>query len=271
MINPAFYSLSNEIEEKVSQTFREWKDKENVRRLWEKDASLWTGADESNWLGWLDICERELQDLKKYEDFAEEASAFDSIVLLGMGGSSLCPEVLAVTFERGNFRVLDSTVPAQVRAIETGLDLKKTLFIVASKSGTTLEPNCFERYFYEKVSSVLENAGQNFVAITDPNSKLQSLAESKGYRRIFLGDPKIGGRFSALSVFGMIPASAMKIDVEDFLKKTLPMVQACKNTEPKENPGVVLGTILGICQAIGKDKLTIFSSPEIYDLGAWLE
>jgi transaldolase/glucose-6-phosphate isomerase len=271
MINPAFYSLSNEIEKSVSETLRDWKNQEKIERLWRKDASLWTGTDESNWLGWLEVCEKELQDLEKYRDFAEEASTFDSIVLLGMGGSSLCPEVLAVTFERKNFRVLDSTVPAQIKAIENGLDLKRTLFIVASKSGTTLEPNCFEQYFYEKVSSIIEDAGQNFVAITDPNSKLQALAESKNYRRIFLGEPQIGGRFSALSVFGMVPASAMKIDVEEFLKKALPMVRACRSINPEENPGAVLGIVLGVCQNFGKDKLTIFSSPEIYNFGAWLE
>jgi len=271
MINSAFYSLPKRVEEEVSRVLQLWKSEQRVKRLWQKDTSLWTGKDESNWLGWLEICSKELKDLEKYKAFAEEASEFDSIILLGMGGSSLCPEVLANTFERKNFRILDSTVPAQIKLVEQGFDLGRTLFIVASKSGTTLEPNCFEQYFYEKVSSMVSPAGKNFVAITDPNSKLQALAESKAYRKIFLGEPQIGGRFSALSVFGMIPASAMKIDVEDFLQKSLSMVEACRNELPEENPGVVLGAVLGVCHALGKDKLTIFSSPEISSLGAWLE
>jgi glucose-6-phosphate isomerase len=190
-----------------------------------------------------------------------------------MGGSSLGPEVFSVTFGKKNFYILDSTVPAQIKTLESKIDLANTLFIIASKSGSTLEPNTFKQYFYERVSGLVgrENAGRQFAAITDPNSKMQKVAEQDNFRRIFFGNAEIGGRFSVLSVFGMIPASAMGIDVEDFLNRTSEMVSACKNDNPIENAGAVLGTILGVCQTSGRDKLTIFTSPEIHDVGAWLE
>jgi glucose-6-phosphate isomerase len=190
-----------------------------------------------------------------------------------MGGSSLGPEVFSITFGKTNFHVLDSTVPAQIKTIESKIDLAKTLFIVASKSGSTLEPNTFKQYFYEKVSEKVgrENAGKQFVAITDPNSKMQQVAERDNFRRIFFGEPSIGGRFSVLSAFGLVPAAVMGIDAEDFLRRAAEMVNACKSPAPAENPGAILGIILGVCQRNGRDKLTIFTSPEIYDVGAWLE
>ena len=183
--------------------------------------AVWTNEDEAKWLGWLDVVEKESSDLQKYRDFAEDVKNFKHIVLLGMGGSSLCPEVFSLTFGVRNFHVLDSTVPAQIKTLESKLDLANTLFIVASKSGSTLEPNCFKQYFYERVSEVVgrEDAGKQFVAITDPNSKMQMVAERDNFRKIFFGNPEIGGRFSALSVFGMAAASAMQLDVEDFLKR----------------------------------------------------
>ena len=192
---------------------------------------------------------------------------------MGMGGSSLCPEVLAITFGVDNFHILDSTVPAQVKAIESKLDMAKTLFIVASKSGSTLEPNCFKQYFFDRASQEVgaENVGKQFVAITDPGSKMEEIAREDGFRYIFHGKRDIGGRFSALSAFGMAPAAAMGLDVERFLISAGVMVDECKNTDPEKNPGAILGTILGICHRNGRDKLTIFTSPEIYDLGAWLE
>jgi len=273
MLNKLTYSLPENLDTAVQTTFEEWQKKNKISRVWQKDAGVWTNDDEAKWLGWLDIVETELQDLQKYRDFAEDAKGFSDIALLGMGGSSLCPEVLSITFEKPNFHILDSTVPAQIKTLESKIDLAKTLFIVASKSGSTLEPNTFKQYFFEKVSQTVgaENAGKQFIAITDPNSKMQKVAERDDFRRIFFGSAEIGGRFSALSVFGLAPAAAMGIDVEDFLTRTLEMVDACKNDDPEENPGVILGTILGVCQTSGRDKLTIFTSPEIYDLGAWLE
>lgn len=273
MLNSLSYSLPENLEKSVQASLDDWKKNDKINRLWQKDATIWTNTDEAKWLDWLNVVGVELNDLQKYKDFAEDVKSFESIVLLGMGGSSLCPEVLQITFGIENFHVLDSTVPAQVKAIENKVDLAKTLFIVASKSGSTLEPNCFKQYFYERVSEKVgkENAGKHFVAITDPGSKMQSVAERDGFRKIFFGNPEIGGRFSALSPFGMGALASMQLDVEDFLTRSNEMVLACQNENPRENAGAILGTILGVAHSQGRDKLTIFTSPEIYDLGAWLE
>jgi glucose-6-phosphate isomerase len=273
MLNSLTYSLPAELENVVQATFDEWKTENKIARIWSKDAGLWTGDDESKWLGWLDSVETAANDLQKYRDFAADARQFSDVVLLGMGGSSLCPEVLSITFGKPNFHVLDSTVPAQIRTLESKLDLAKTLFIVASKSGSTLEPNTFKQYFFERVAQAVgsENAGKQFVAVTDPDSKMQKVAERDDFRRIFFGNPQIGGRFSALSPFGLAAGAAMGLDVEDFLGRANEMVAACKNENPGENPGAILGAILGVCHDDGRDKLTIFTAPEIYDVGAWLE
>jgi transaldolase/glucose-6-phosphate isomerase len=275
MLNSISYSLPEKLENAFSIKLREWQTEGKISRIWSKDASVWTGADEAKWLGWLDSVEAELAKIQEYKDFAEDVknAGFTDVLLMGMGGSSLCPEVLSITFGVQNFHVLDSTVPAQIKAIESKLNLEKTLFIVASKSGSTLEPNTFKQYFFERVAEIVgrENAGRQFVAITDPGSKMQKVAEQDGFRKIFFGNPEIGGRFSALSPFGMTAAAAMNLDVEDFLQRAREMVEACRNQNPQENPGVILGAILGVCHANGRDKLTIFTSPEIYDLGAWLE
>jgi glucose-6-phosphate isomerase len=272
-VNTFSYSLPENFEKTLQNYLDEWKRDDKIFRLWSKDASLWTNDDEAKWLGWLDIVGQELNDLQKYQDFADDVKQFESVVLLGMGGSSLCPEVLSMTFGKENFHVLDSTVPAQVAAVENKVDLTKTLFMVASKSGSTLEPNCFKQYFFGRVAEKVgrENAGKQFVAITDPNSKMQQVAERDGFRRIFFGEPQIGGRFSALSVFGMVAACAMGLDVAEFLTRAEAMVRRCKSHVPLENPGVLLGIILGLAHQTGRDKLTIFTSPEIYDVGAWLE
>ncbi|HKX84456.1 MAG TPA: hypothetical protein VJL58_09565, partial [Pyrinomonadaceae bacterium] len=266
-LNTFRYSLPDDIESAVREELAAWNEK--VPRVWAKDASVWTNDDEAKWLGWLDIVGEELGDLQKYKDLADDAEQFDTVVLLGMGGSSLCPEVLSITFGKCDFHILDSTVPAQVKALEEKIDVTKTLFIVASKSGSTLEPNCFKQYFFDRVAQTTDTPGNQFVAITDPGSKMEQVAKADGFRHIFYGRPEIGGRFSALSVFGMCAAAAMGIDVETFLKNANEMVEACSRTN--DNPGVILGTILGVCHKLGRDKLTIFTSPEIYDLGAWLE
>ena len=221
----------------------------------------------------LDSVSAELGKTDDYNAFAEDAKGFESVVLLGMGGSSLCPEVLAETFGKEKFHILDSTVPAQIKTLENKLNIEKTLFIIASKSGSTLEPNTFFQYFYDKVSEKVgaDNAGKQFAAITDPGSKLEKIAMEKNFREIFHGNPEIGGRYSALSPFGMAAGAAMGLDVEQFLNNAQEMVEACKNESIDENPGAVLGVTLGICQTHGRDKLTIFTSPEIYDIGAWLE
>jgi transaldolase/glucose-6-phosphate isomerase len=257
----------------VEAAFDEWQKTDKIERVWARDASVWTNEDEAKWLGWLDSVEAGLENLQEYLDFAADAKNFKDVALLGMGGSSLCPEVLSITFGKRQFHILDSTVPSQIKTLESKLDLANTLFIVASKSGSTLEPNTFKQYFFERVAGTVgrENAGKQFVAITDPNSKMQKVAETDNFRKIFFGNPEIGGRFSALSPFGIAAGAAMGLDVGDFLRRALEMVEACKLNSPVENPGAILGTILGVCQRSGRDKLTIFTSPEIYDAGAWLE
>ena len=196
-----------------------------------------------------------------------------------MGGSSLGPQVIKTTFGTisgfPELHVLDSTDPAQVKAFENKIDLKNTLFIVSSKSGSTLEPNIFKQYFFDRIEQLKgpKEAGAQFLAITDPGSKLQHIAERDGFRRVFLGWPNIGGRYSVLSDFGLVPAAIMGVDVGKFLDRTDEMVCACMPSVPVgENPGVVLGTILGVAaQEFGRDKVTIVASPGIVDLGAWLE
>jgi transaldolase / glucose-6-phosphate isomerase len=273
MLNQLTYSLPENLETIVKSTFDEWRNENVIARIWSKDATVWTNTDEAKWLGWLDSVDAELSKIADYKAFAEDAKQFESVVLLGMGGSSLCPEVLSITFGKQQFHILDSTVPTQIKTLEGKIDLAKTLFIVASKSGSTLEPNTFKQYFFERVSEAVgaEDAGKQFVAITDPDSKMQKVAEADSFRKIFFGNPEIGGRFSALSPFGMAAGAAMGLDVEEFLKRAAEMVTACKNSVPTENPGAILGTILGVCQTNGRDKLTIFTSDAIHDVGAWLE
>src|SRR5437660_12755534 len=251
-----------------------------MQRLWQRDASLWTGDDEAKWLRWLDITEDQIAHPIELRNLAKEvwSAGFKDVLLLGMGGSSLCPEVLRMTFGKiagyPDLHVLDSTDPAQVKAFETKIDIARSLFIVSSKSGSTLEPNIFKQYFFERVKQVLgaEKAGSRFIAITDPGSKMQHLAEADHFRNIFYGLPSIGGRYSALSNFGMVPAAVMGLDTQKFLDRTEEMVQACMSCVPVEqNPGVVLGIILGTAAKGGRDKVTIVASPGISDLGAWLE
>ena len=279
-INSLSYTLPQKLSAAVESTLADWTKNDKVRRLWRGDASLWTGADENNWLGWLGITDDQLAHIEHLTSLAAEVkkAGFAHVLLLGMGGSSLCPEVLRLTFGKiegyPELHVLDSTDPAQIKAIEAKIDLKNTLFIVSSKSGGTLEPNIYKQYFFTRVKETIgeKEAGNRFIAITDPGSKMQHVAENDKFRHIFFGLPSIGGRYSALSNFGMVPAAAMGIDVHKFLSRTEEMVHACGATVPAaENPGVVLGAILGTLTNNGHDKVTIITSPGISDLGAWLE
>jgi transaldolase/glucose-6-phosphate isomerase len=269
------YSLPELLELAVTAKLTSMFSGDIVRRIWEKDETVWTNSGESDWLGWLAIADEELANLERYKTFKNDVdgAGFESVLLVGMGGSSLCPEVLAITFGKEQFHILDSTVPAQVKDVESKIDLLKTLFIVASKSGSTLEPNCFKQYFFDRVSEVAGkySAGKQFIAITDPGSKMEAAAKEDGFRHIFYGNPEIGGRYSALSAFGITAAASMGVDVQHLLKCGQEMADRCRDQEPVNNPGLLLGTILGICHGAGRDKLTIFTSPEIHDLGAWLE
>jgi transaldolase/glucose-6-phosphate isomerase len=279
-VNRLAHKLPKELKTAVDASLDDWRKNNKVARLWQKDASLWSNTDESNWLGWLTITDEQLKNLDILTRFSAEVkkAKFKHVLLLGMGGSSLCPEVLRMTFGKiagfPELHVLDSTDPQQIKAIEQKLDLKKTLCIVSSKSGSTLEPNIFKQYFFERVKKAVGEklVGSRFIAVTDPGSKMQQVAETDKFWKIFAGVPSIGGRYSALSNFGMIPAAAMGVDVGKFLKSTQEMVKACgANSAADANPGVILGTILGVAANHGRDKITIITSPGIFDLGAWLE
>lgn len=274
-LNTIKISFPADLNEKIEKETNIWNDEQKIARIWKKDASVWQNEDEADWLGWLDIAREELARASRYKAFHAdiEAAGFKDVLLMGMGGSSLCPEVLGITFGKTNFHILDSTVPARIKAVEEMIDIDDTLFIVASKSGSTLEPNCFLQYFFDIVSKRkgAEKAGKQFVAITDPGSKLEAKAKADGFRYIFDGKPSIGGRFSALSAFGMTAAASMGIDVENFLTHSETMTNACRNASVTENPGAQLGVLLGVCQRNGRDKLTLHLAPEFYDLGAWLE
>jgi len=280
-VNPFTFKLPQALAEGLKGALEDWQKNGKAQKLWARDASLWTGKDEGKWLGWLNILDDQLADVPHLTAIADEVknAGFKHVLLLGMGGSSLCPEVMKLTFGKiaghPELLVLDSTDPAQVKTFEQKVDLANTLFIVSSKSGSTLEPNIFKQYFFERVKQVVgeKEAGRRFIAITDPGSKMQSVAERDGFRRIFFGKPTIGGRYSALSDFGLVPAAIMGVDMPKFLARTNEMVRACGASVPAaENPGVVLGAILGVAATkFGRDKVTIIASPGIHDLGAWLE
>lgn len=246
-------------------------------RLWEKDSSIWKEDAEhrkviSNRLGWMDsveFCRSRVSELTAFAD--QVKGEFRHVLLLGMGGSSLCPDVFARTFGSAAgypaLRVLDSTDPAAVAAAESAVDLEKTLFIVASKSGGTAEVDAFYRYFRSKVDD-----GSHFIAITDPGSPLEKRAGEEGFRRVFLNPADIGGRYSALSYFGLVPAALIGLDINLFLERADEMVRACGPSGLcVDNPGIWLGTVLAEATRSGRDKMTIISSPEVRAFGAWIE
>jgi transaldolase/glucose-6-phosphate isomerase len=279
-INRQSYKLPDKLDVVFKESLEDWRVNGKVRRLWSGDKTLWANDDENRWLGWLGITEDQLAHIEHLKNIAEEVKkeGFTDTLLLGMGGSSLCPEVMRMTFGKiegyPDLHVLDSTDPSQIKAFENKIDLAKTLFIVSSKSGGTLEPNIFKQYFFERVRNTIgaDKAGSHFIAITDPNSKMQQIAEGDNFRHIFFGLPSIGGRYSALSNFGMVPSAIMGVNVERFLDCTEEMVHSCSScVPPEDNPGVLLGTIIGVLANNGLDKITIVTSPGIWDFGAWLE
>ncbi len=250
-----------------------------ARRIWAKDGSVWKSPDAAQWLGWLDAGQGQAVDLQALEAFQAEVRArgFTHALLLGMGGSSLGPAVLAETFGRQaghpQLLVLDSTDPSQIGRMEALIDPANTLFIVSSKSGSTLEPEILRRYFFEVAGKALGGpAGPNFVAVTDSGSALEATAKRDGFRRVFHGVAEIGGRYSVLSNFGMVPAAAMGLDLKALLDAAGYMVRACgASAPPAANPGIHLGVVLGQAAKLGRDKLTFISSPGVQALGAWLE
>jgi len=268
----------------VQARLKEFRQQGFVRRLWAKDPNLWHKDPAHhkiilNALGWLHVTEQQVHQLSRIKGLAESvrAEGFKHVLLLGMGGSSLCPEVCRMTFGivsgYPELHVLDSTVPAQVRSIEKSIDLAKTLCIVSSKSGSTTEPLVFYQYFFNRMRQIQgDKAGEHFIAITDPGSLLENLARESRFRDILPGVPDIGGRYSALSNFGIVPAAIMGVNVEHLLYRAERMRHSCDSVVPPEdNPGVVLGVTLGELAKQGRDKVTFVISPAISDLGAWFE
>jgi len=272
------FELPAELRGAVDLAAADWTSNDKVSRFWQKDASLWTRDGEEKWLGWIDIAERQEKDLAKYAALAADvkSAGFKSVLLLGMGGSSLCPEVLSVTFgQQAGFpalHIVDSTDPAQVKAAHDAVNLAETLVVVASKSGSTLEPNVLKQYFFAEMQKAVgaDKAGSHFLAVTDPGSKMEQVAKADGFRHIFYGDPQVGGRFSALSPFGVVTATVAGLDTPKILAEAAKAVASAK-LAPAQSPAVQLGLLMGEAANAGRDKITVFTSPEIYDLGAWME
>ena len=253
-----------------------------VERIWKKDATLWKSDDAhkkiiANALGWLTVADSMAKNAKEIRAFAESVRRdFDAIVVLGMGGSSLCSEVTRRVFGRVNgypeLLVLDSTVPEAIRNLESKLKLERTLFMVASKSGTTTEPMMFHRYFYDRVKSVRgDRAGENFIAVTDPETQLQKDAQRDKFRRIFTNPADIGGRYSALSYFGMVPAAIAGVDIETLLDRAQHAAHVAIVPSPRKNPAAMLGAVMGALAAQGRDKLTLITPAPLDTLGLWIE
>jgi glucose-6-phosphate isomerase len=232
-----------------------------VERIWARDPTLWSGGDEAQWLGWLDEPRRIREQLDEILQFADEivsAGAVDDVVVLGMGGSSLAPEVMRRAFGAQTFHVLDTTHPAAIRALESQIDVERTLFLSASKSGTTLETRSHTAYFLDK--------GGQFAAITDPGSELERFAEESGFLHVFHGEPTIGGRYSALSPFGIVPAVLMGVDATRLLERTDEMREACRLSDG--NPGLELGESLGEAWRRERDKVVF---EDVHGFGLWAE
>ncbi|HEX8337867.1 MAG TPA: bifunctional transaldolase/phosoglucose isomerase [Pyrinomonadaceae bacterium] len=267
----------------VSAAIREAEKGDVMRRVWRKDAALWKSEEEhqkiiKNSLGWLNVADQIIgveDELVAFADRLRE-KGFKHVVLNGMGGSSLAPEVLRRTFGRREgypeLLVLDSTDPDTVAEFREKIDPAQTLFVVSSKSGTTTEPLSFYRYWYAEVGKVKENPGENFIAVTDPGTKMEADAARDKFKRVFLNPPDIGGRYSALSYFGMVPAALMGVDIKKLLGRAERVIHACSQVVPAgENPGARLGVVIGECARAGRDKLTIVADPKVESFGLWVE
>jgi len=269
----------NSLNKKITNTLSELAKERIIERIWEKDYTIWDNKPDeiSNRLGWLDSAEATSKAISETEEFVNsvKSEGFTNTLLMGMGGSSLAPEVFRLTFgvkkEYLDLSVLDSTHPDAVKEFSDKLEIKNTLFIVSTKSGGTIETISFMKYFYTKAVKEMgeKKAGNNFIAITDPGSGLERMARELNFRKIFINDPNIGGRFSALSLFGIVPAALGGVKINEIIERTNTMVIECRNVE--NNPASNLGVILGVLAKEGIDKLTFISSPRIKFLGAWIE
>jgi transaldolase / glucose-6-phosphate isomerase len=268
----------------VSAAIKEADKGDVMRRIWRKDSSLWKDDQEhqkiiKNALGWLTVPDMMIgveEDLIAFSDRTRGLREFKHVMVCGMGGSSLCPEVLRQTFghQEGypELLVLDSTDPDAFCDIADQIDITHCLFVISSKSGTTTEPLVFYKYWYDQVGKRKDNPGECFVAVTDPGTLMEKMATEDKFRRIFLNPPDIGGRYSALSYFGMVPAALMGLDIRKLLDRAERIVHSCASVVPAaDNPGARLGAILGECAKAGRDKLTIVADPKISSLGLWIE
>lgn len=270
--------LTPELRAALSAAAAKWQHSERTGRIWEGDSTVWTGRDEAYWLGWLDAPEREVARLGEYAELAQVAAhkGIRDVLLLGMGGSSLGAEVLRQSFGRvaGSPRllVLDSTHPDQVRAFAEAIEPRSSWVMVASKSGSTVEPNLLLSYFLDRFTAELgDRAAARFLAISDPGSSLDRLAREKHFLALVPGEPTIGGRFSALSPFGLVPAALLGIDLPRYVERAAELAADCREPVVEQNPGVALGLALGVAAQAGRDKLTLILAPEIAALGGWLE
>jgi transaldolase/glucose-6-phosphate isomerase len=262
-------NLPDELEQRVADRVRQAADADVVRRIWSKDASLWApeGTPEvADRLGWLTIPERMRHQIRELAEWAETLD-YDDVALLGMGGSSLGPEVLRLSHDVQNLHVLDSTDAGAVRALRERIDPARTIFVVSSKSGGTIETLSHFHYFFAEAGE----DGARFVAVTDAGSKLEQIGEAKGFARVFLNDPEIGGRYSVLSYFGLVPAALARIDLEALLSGSETAETVCQSTGPGTNSGLWLGCALGELALAGRDKLTLIVDDPIASFGLWAE
>ncbi len=272
------WSLPDSLSDKVRQRIATLHEQDVVRRIWDRDASVWSNADEARWLGWLTLPMQDRDGVALVVQFANEikAQGITDTVLLGMGGSSLAPEVMRAIIGRTDgypaLHVVDSTDPGQIRSVDRAIDVRRTLFLVASKSGTTLEVNILKQHFYHRAVKALgaADAGRHFVLTTDPGSKLEDIAKKEGFRAIFPGVPTVGGRYSALSNFGLVPAALLGADPGVLLDRARDMAQRCASTG-SDNTALELGAVLGELALAGRDKPTLIAPPGLASFGAWLE
>jgi len=272
------WNVPADIAEKIRNRMADMRRWGVVRRIWDRDPSVWSGSDEDQWLGWLMLPMQDAQLVAAVTRFAGEIKkeGFQDVVLLGMGGSSLAPEVIHSVIGRSdghpNLHVLDSTDPAQILAIERSIDLKRSLFLVASKSGSTLEVNILKQYFFHRVVEHVgpDEAGRQFVLTTDTGSKLHQVAQQDRFRAVFDGVPSVGGRYSALSNFGLVPAALIGADLPALLDRAADMARRCASAGP-DNSAFELGVVLGELSLQGRDKPTLIAPPQYASFGAWLE
>ena len=264
----------------VEKRLENWTREDFARRMWARDYTLWAKKPDeiANRLGWLTLPAAMLAQTADIAQFVEgvRRDGIDHVVLLGMGGSSLAPDVFQATFGKAfgylDLKVLDSTHPAAVKAVEKSVSLDRTLFLVSSKSGTTIEPLSFMRYFWEQLGTKTNDVGRHFAAITDPGSSLAKLGRERGFRRVFEAIPDVGGRYSALTHFGLVPAALAGVDVVHLLRVTGNMAEACgEGVAAKDNPGLLLGAALGELALAGRDKVTFVTSPSLGALPIWFE